>query len=78
MTDTKATPRGFNSTAKRCNQQQADAPTSGGDPPDPAHGFKAFRVAYERPGELMDVLELVRKGLQRGKEAAQRPGHSSP
>ncbi len=34
----------------------------------------AFRVAHERPGDLMDVLEIVRKGLQRGQKSAESGG----
>ena len=34
----------------------------------------AFRAAYKYPDALMLVMEGVRKGLKRGKEAAQRAG----
>jgi hypothetical protein len=37
----------------------------------------AFRAAYKYPDALMLVMEGVRKGLKRGKEAAQRAGGQS-
>jgi hypothetical protein len=59
MTDTKATPRGSNSTAKRCNQQQADAPTSGGDPPSVEYNdlFGTPALASDDPGTSADTPE---------------------
>jgi len=34
----------------------------------------AFRAAYERPNELMQVMSAVRKGLERGQKTAESGG----
>lgn len=46
-------------------------------PPQRALYRKAFEAAYKYPDALMLVMEGVRKGLKRGKEAAEKAGGGS-